>query len=55
MQFVAVIVALLCVVSCVNAHMFLSSVYVNGNKNTCVRPHPSNQYDYPISDKVFIF
>lgn len=40
------------IMTCVNAHMYLSNVIINGKQdNTCVREHPKTQYDYPLSDK----
>jgi len=42
-------------VGLVYSHGYFSSLIINGqvlSEGDCVKPHPSNKYDYPISDKT---
>lgn len=48
------LVCLLYVLALVNGHGYFSSITVDGTaykEGDCTRPHPSSEYDYPISQK----
>jgi len=52
MKSISCVFLLACIALTVNGHAYFSSITVDGvehEEGDCIRPHPNNQYDYPIS------